>query len=291
MWTKVHGRTEHVKGAPMAKDLYSRLDEIDDASLESIARMLERRGNHPQQVAIRNTYLDSLGDLAGRHVLEIGCGTGVVTRELSRRVGPTGRLVASDPSHGMIGIARRLAREADLSALDLQVQDARSLPYPDATFDVTCAITVLSHVPEREAVLREMARVTRPGGRVLIVDGDFAANQIEHPDREMTAAIVDAWRANIVDDPYLTRRLAPLLRDVGLRIDAMNGHLHIEVGQVDEATSFMWQWAVFAAQQGVQAGVVTEEQAAAWTEEVRALNARGLLFGSITFISFVCHRD
>ena len=274
----------------MARDIYTRLNEIDDATLRNIAQMLERRGNHPQQVAMRTAYLNKLGDITGLQVLEIGCGTGVVTRELARRIGPGGRLVGSDPSHGMITVARELAEAEGTPVIEFAVQDAGNLPYPDATFDLVCAVTVFSHVPAREAVLREVARVTKPGGRVLIVDGDFAANQIAHPDQETTTRIITAWRANVVDDPYLTRRLGPLVAGAGLTMGAVDGHIHVEAGHVDEGTSFMLQWAQFAAQQGVQAGAVTEEQAAAWTAEVRAMNQQNLLFGSVTFISVVCER-
>lgn len=274
----------------MARDIYTRLNEIDDATLRNIAQMLERRGNHPQQVAMRSAYLDKLGDISGLDVLEIGCGTGVVTRELARRIGPGGRLVGSDPSDGMVAVARQLAAEAGQSGIEFEVQDGGSLPYPDATFDLVCAVTVFSHVPAREAVLREVARVTKPGGRVLIVDGDFAANQIAHSDQDTTTKILTAWRANVVDDPYLTRRLGPLVEGAGLTMGAVDGHIHVEAGHVDEATSFAWQWAQFAAQQGVQAGVVTEEQAAAWTETVRMMNQQKLLFWTVTFISVVCER-
>jgi SAM-dependent methyltransferase len=190
----------------------------------------------------------------------------------------------------MIGIARELAASAGLPSDAFEVGDARALPYPDASFDLACAVTVLSHVPTRAQVLQELARVTKPGGRVLIVDGDFAANQLEHPDRELTARIIEAWRGNVVDDPYLTRRLGPLLDAAGLQARSANGHVHVEAGRVDPGTSFILPWTAFAAQQAVMAGAVTESQAAAWVNAARDLNERNLLFGSVTFISIICDR-
>ena len=274
----------------MARDIYSRLNEIEDAALKNIAFLLERRGSHPQQQAIRQAYLDGLGSLGGLKVLDVGCGTGVVTRELARRVGPNGSVVGSDPTPGLIEVARQLATDEGHPGLIFEVQDGRALPYADASFDLVCAVTVLSHVPAREKVLQEIARVTRPGGRVLIVDGDFAANQLEHPDKDTTAKIVAAWRASTVDDPYLTHCLGPLLEGVGLRPRSVNGHVHIEAGRVDEATSFMWQWVLFAAQQAVNAGAITDAESKTWIEQVRDMNQRNLLFGSITFVSVICDR-
>jgi arsenite methyltransferase len=274
----------------MARDIYSRLNELDDAMLSNVVQMLEKRGNHPQQIAIRKAYLDALGDLTGLSVLEIGCGTGVITRDLANRVGDRGRIVGSDPSAGMIAVARQLADDAGLRGLQFEVQDARELPYSDGTFDLVVVVTVLSHVTDPVSVLREVTRVTKPGGRVLIVDGDFAANQIEHPDRETTAKIITAWRANVVNDPYLTRRLGPLLDAAGLRMGAVHGHIHIEAGRVDEASSFLLQWTKFASNQAVLAGALTEEQATTWTDEVLTMNRHNVLFGSITFVSVVGER-
>lgn len=274
----------------MARDIYSRLNEIDDDTLKNIAVLLERRGNHPQQIAIRSAYLDALGDIGGMSVLEVGCGTGVVTRELARRIGPDGSVVGSDPTPGLIDVARQLAAEVELPGLSFEVQDGRALPYADGSFDLVCAVTVLSHVPDREEVLRELVRVTRPGGRVLIMDGDFLANQISHPDQETTKTILDAWRATTVDDPSVTRRLAPMLAAAGLGVRHVRGHLHVEAGRVDPATSHMLGWARFAAQQAVQAGAVTELEATSWVEGVFAMNEKNLLFGSTAFLSVICDR-
>jgi ubiquinone/menaquinone biosynthesis C-methylase UbiE len=273
----------------MAQDIYSRLDEVDDQLLRSIAATLEVRGRHPQQVAMRRAYLDRLGDLATQRILDVGCGTGVATFDLARRAAP-GYVVGIDPTPAFIEIADQRRDEQRLDNVTFQVADGRSLRFEDASFDGVAAVTVLSHLPHRAEVLAEMIRVVRPSGWLLIVDGEFAANQIEHPDSETTHRIVDAWRMTTVDDPRLMRRIIPFLEGAGLRTDGVQGHLHVEAGHVDEAKSFIWQWSQFAVRQALGAGAVCEPEAARWTEQLRDLNQRGELYGAVTFLSVVARR-
>jgi hypothetical protein len=123
----------------LARDLYTRLSQLDEPTVRSIAEILEVRGRHPQQVGMRAAYLGALADLSGQHVIEVGCGTGVV-------------------------------------------------------------------------------------------------------------------------------------------------------GRVDEATSFIWQWCLFAARLATEAGAIDEAQAEAWVEQLRAMNWRAELFGSVTYVSVITRR-
>lgn len=93
----------------------------------------------------------------GGSVLEVGCGTGLVLERIARFAG---HATGIDVSEGMLERAR--AR-----GLDVHQGSALQLPFPDASFDVTCSFKVLAHIPEINQVLIEMARVTKPGGMVL----------------------------------------------------------------------------------------------------------------------------
>jgi len=94
----------------------------------------------------------------GGEVLEVGCGTGLILQRLSRLAS---RAVGVDISPGMLEKAR--AR-----GLEVYEGSATALPFDDASFDVTCAFKVLPHVPDLKRALAEMARVTRPGGILLV---------------------------------------------------------------------------------------------------------------------------
>lgn len=273
-----------------SRDLYSRLDEVDAPTLNTIADVLEVRGRHPQQIAIREAYLDLLGDVAGQRVLDLGCGTGVATRAVARRVGSNGGVVGVDPTPTFIDRAEKLASDHKFDTVRFEVGDGRALRFADGDFDTALAVTLLCHVPERQRVIAELARVVKPGGQVLVMDGDYASNQIEHPDRATTDRIATAWRASVVDDPYLCRRLVPFMASAGLEIEAVGGHVHVEAGQLNEATSYIWQWCLFALRQALSAGAVTEAEGAAWTDNLRELNAAGTMFGSVNYVSVLARR-
>jgi ubiquinone/menaquinone biosynthesis C-methylase UbiE len=277
-----------------SQDLYSRLDSVDEPTLSTIADVLELRGRHPEQIAIREAYLDLLGDVAGQCVLDLGCGTGVATRALARRVvsrvGDNGDVTGVDPTPAFVARAKTLAQTGGIEHVTFEVGDGRALRFSDGDFDAAIAVTVLSHLPDREQVLAELVRVVRPGGRLLVMDGDYASNQLEHPDRATTDRIIAAWRASVVDDPFLCRRLVSLVASAGVEIAAVRGHVHVEAGHLDESTSFIWQWSLFALRQALTAGAVTEDEGAAWTAMLREMNATGAMFGSVNYLSVLARR-
>lgn len=110
--------------------------------------------------------LEAGGVQAGDHVLDVGCGTGVVARTALRRVGPAGCVTAVDVNPDMLAVAARTAME-----VAGRRADAQALPFRDGRFDATVSQLVLMFVPDAVAALREMARVTRPGGRVPVWSG------------------------------------------------------------------------------------------------------------------------
>ncbi|NYF99089.1 methyltransferase domain-containing protein [Janibacter cremeus] len=105
-------------------------------------------------------------------LLDVGCGPGSITLDLAERVGEA---VGVDGSAAVIERARSAAGTKGDGRTVFEVADALALPFADDSFDVTHAHQVLQHVGDPVAVLREMARVTRPGGLVAVRDADYEA--------------------------------------------------------------------------------------------------------------------
>jgi SAM-dependent methyltransferase len=110
----------------------------------------------------------------GETVLDVGCGTGTLAIAAKRQVGPAGTVHGVDASPEMIARANKKARRAG-GEVAFRLGAAQALPFPDARFHVVLSTIMLHHLPapSRAACAREMRRVLRPGGRVLVVD--FAA--------------------------------------------------------------------------------------------------------------------
>jgi ubiquinone/menaquinone biosynthesis C-methylase UbiE len=104
----------------------------------------------------------------GNQVLDIACGTGLVSFEVARAVGQDGHVLGVDLSGRMVSCAERRAREVRLSNCSFARMDAETLDLPDATFDVVLCALGLMYMPNPEQALREMRRVLLPGGRVSL---------------------------------------------------------------------------------------------------------------------------
>ncbi|RZU52804.1 ubiquinone/menaquinone biosynthesis C-methylase UbiE [Krasilnikovia cinnamomea] len=111
---------------------------------------------------------------SGLSVLDVGCGPGTITADLATRVTP-GRVTALEVSDTALELARAEVRGRGITTVDFAVGDAHALAFPDGTFDVVHAHQVLQHLGDPVAALREMRRVTRPGGVVAVRDSDYAA--------------------------------------------------------------------------------------------------------------------
>jgi SAM-dependent methyltransferase len=111
---------------------------------------------------------------SGISLLDVGCGPGTITADLATRITP-GRVTALEQTAAALDLARAEVERRGLPNVDFATGDVHALDFPDDTFDVVHAHQVLQHVADPVAALREMRRVTRPGGVVAARDSDYAA--------------------------------------------------------------------------------------------------------------------
>ena len=115
----------------------------------------------------------------GASVLELACGTGILTRRLRDRLPPGVRLIATDLNEAMIGYAARKFRPDE--AIEWKQADATDLPFPDESFDAVVCQFGLMFVPDKKRAIREAYRVLKPGGTFLFSVWDaIEQNDLAH---------------------------------------------------------------------------------------------------------------
>ena len=169
---------------------------------------------------VRTWLYQQAGLTTARAILEIGCGTGVITGELARS--GSARVVGLDLNTRMLTFARQ--RGDDVSYVQA---DAHTLPFPDASFDVIVCHYLLLWLTDPARGVREMARVVRPAGRVLACAEPDYGGRIDHPSEMVPLGRLQAESLRRQGaDPELGRRLGELFVAAGLRatVGVMAGH-------------------------------------------------------------------
>jgi SAM-dependent methyltransferase len=149
------------------------------------------------------SYLDELGEILeapkkasikalalkpGDAALDVGCGTGNDVRLLAEAVGPAGRAVGIDANPAMIAEAK--GRTLACPQVEFVVSDAAAMPFGNDEFAAARVERALQHMEDPAAAVAEMARVVRPGGRLVAMEPDWDTLAISAADLEMTRAVV-----------------------------------------------------------------------------------------------------
>jgi len=121
-----------------------------------------------QLAPAQHALLDLLAATPGERVLDVACGTGLVTFPIAQAVGPEGSVVATDIADAMVTHLAGEASRLGLHQVRAQRMDAEALEFPDASFDAAVCALGLMYVPDPEKAVGEMARVLRPGGRAVV---------------------------------------------------------------------------------------------------------------------------
>jgi ubiquinone/menaquinone biosynthesis C-methylase UbiE len=159
----------------------------------------------------------------GSRVLDVACGTGVLSREAARRVGPTGSVTGLDVDPGMLTVAAR--RAPDIAWREGR---AEALPFPDRSFDAVLCQFGLMFFPDRAAALREMHRVTAAGGHIVVAVWDSLEQTPAYAAFvRLLARVVGPRAADALRAPFALGdrdELTAIITNAGLRIADIETH-------------------------------------------------------------------
>ena len=180
--------------------------------IATIAAGLEARAVDPSMVPIIEAYLDAIdwGDV--RHAIEIGSGTGPISRMIADRA-PMAQVTGVEPSAELVSHAERLRGERP--NLRFETGDGAALRHAPGTFDLAVQHTVLSHVTDPGALLAEAFRILRPGGTLVVCDGDFSKASLAIASGDPMQAVAQHFVENFVTDRFLIGKLRAMSQAAG----------------------------------------------------------------------------
>jgi ubiquinone/menaquinone biosynthesis C-methylase UbiE len=169
------------------------------------------------RLADTSALLEKVGVSPGWRCLDLGSGSGTLTSEIARRVGPTGRVVGLDMDAAQVDLARKAAADQGIDNVEFAVADLDDWAEIDA-FDLVYCGLVLHHLPDPVDLLRRMRVAVHPGGRVVVEDADFDG-LFCYPDNDGFEFYAASYREVLRRrgaDPTLGRRLLRLFAAAGL---------------------------------------------------------------------------
>jgi len=150
----------------------------------------------------------------GASILEIGCGNGTDAAALAGIAGPGGRVIGIDVSHTMIASAQA-KHSAGSASPGYVLSDASHLAFANKSFDAVRTDRVLQHTRDIFAVLKEMARVTRPSGKIVVFEPDWETFVLWPGEREVTRKILNFW-CDHIPNGWAGRTLPAAFSEAGL---------------------------------------------------------------------------
>jgi ubiquinone/menaquinone biosynthesis C-methylase UbiE len=248
-----------------------------DQEPEGCVQYLDSVSGTDAAQAYKRQVLNFLALQDGDHVLEVGCGTGDDVRVMAGLVGSKGRVVGVDSSTTMIAEARKRGEGLGLP-IEYRVGDAHHLDFADNSFHGCRADRTFQHLERPETALAEMLRVSRSGGRIVVVDPDWETLVVDAPDVSVTRKILNI-RGDTVRNAWIGRHLFSLFREAGL--------VHIAVAPMAFGwTDYTLVDGMFAfegsAQNAVKAGAVSSQEADTWLSHLKEARQKQIFFAGLT---------
>ena len=260
--------------------------DVSAAGAEMIAQIieaLEARAADSEMLPIVHAYLARLNLGDGAKVLDIGAGTGGITRLIASQAVHC-KVHGIDPSAELIDAAKN--RAAGIGNLSFAVGDAYALEFDDGHFDAVIFHTVLCHVTEPERALAEAFRVIRPGGQLVVCDADFAKLSMGLDDADPLQACAVGFYRRFVTDPWFAGKLRGLTHATGFEIERFDVDNRLDL----EGTGGGVTWIRFVTGALVREDVIGQPLADALAAEWLRRGEAGTAYGFNPFVTLIARR-
>ena len=264
------------------------VNNLDEDDLAVLAERLESRGKDSVFSGLTRKYLKHLTISPNHRIIEVGCGTGVVLRELARHYDLKSEIYGVDHCPSFVLAAGQNTEAENLPInLEFKVGDAHSLDFSDNYFDLVIAHTVLSHVTEPAKVLAEMARVARPNATLVIFDGDYTSLTYGFPDHEFGLRMDSALATSTFNNPRIMRDLPRLLQSLGLTLAQAWGDAVVEIGEGRFFKSFANTYAPYIK----KSGLLSPQAVDIWLKEQNKAMEKRTFFAACNYYTYIIKKN
>ena len=230
----------------------------------------------------KHSYL-LLGDIDGKSVIDIGCGSGVDTVEMAGLTGIGGSVVGVDYDNEMIEKANHYAAERKVNdRVKHHCGNACELPFSDNSFDAARSERLFMHLPKPAEALLEAIRITRPGGRVVVVDTDWGSLSANTGADDVESRIAQFRAREYLANGYSGRRLPGMFSSAPLR------DITIETTALHVTDLPLWHLMTLSqnvAQVACEQGAVSESDVARWNDAMEKADKKGDFYGSVIIVT------
>lgn len=226
----------------------------------------------------RRMAFDALHLSEGDVIVDIGCGNGLLTEEIARAIGASGRVIGIDPSADM----RAPAADRCAAFPSVQIKDglADVLPLQDGEADKAVAVQVLEYLSDIPAAIREAHRVLKTGGRFVAVDTGCKTLDWFSEDEDRMRRVQDAWDHHYIE-PRVAAHWPRFARDAGFDAVEVEPFTFCDVTLRPDGIAFMLLHLM--SRYAVENGHMSAQETKAWFDEQIDLAGQGCFFFSLTY--------
>ncbi|MGA2490063.1 MAG: methyltransferase domain-containing protein [Anaerolineales bacterium] len=250
------------------------------AEAVQMAAFLEERSHTPDVLEVNAAFCTFLDPQPGECILEVGSGSGIICRLIALRLQARGSVVGVDISPDIVTEARKYALQEGLAdRITFKNGEGKSLAYPNVFFDCACAARLLLHADDPDPILREMVRVVKRGGRVVVMDWDFETVTVDHTNRDLTRRLLHWRNDHHGGDNWSGRQLWRRMAAAGLQRLSVHPVVSVVHNETDGLTQSLWR----AAQVARDGGGISPEEQDEWVGELKNRIKEGTFFASIVY--------